>query len=68
MDNGNPPSGGQRELLEAQANDLMASVAQIGAREAASRRSEAVTTDKRRTINYFFAPILRTIQDAMGEP
>jgi hemolysin D len=26
-----------------------------------------VTTDKRRIISYFFAPILRTIQDAMGE-
>lgn len=26
-----------------------------------------VTTDSRRIINYFFAPIIRTIQDAMGE-
>ena len=26
-----------------------------------------VTTDKRRLITYFFAPIVRTIQDAMGE-
>ncbi len=26
-----------------------------------------VTTDKRRLISYFFAPILRTVQDAMGE-
>ena len=26
-----------------------------------------VTTDERRIISYFFAPIVRTIQDAMGE-
>jgi hemolysin D len=26
-----------------------------------------VTTDTRRLISYFFAPIVRTIQDAMGE-
>ena len=26
-----------------------------------------VTTDERRIISYFFAPVLRTIQDAMGE-
>lgn len=26
-----------------------------------------VTTDTRRIISYFFAPIVRTIQDAMGE-
>ncbi len=26
-----------------------------------------VTTDERRIISYFFAPIMRTIQDAVGE-